>query len=97
MKQAQLKLDEGDLSKAIQIESSILQWSVELGKVSLTLDRIKNQLAGLYEARAKTLESVVKEAGFDINKIQNISFNPETGDLRFNIVPSEVEETPDSL
>jgi hypothetical protein len=66
------KLDEEDFTTIGQIDQSIANWSLELGKIELRLETAKSQLFGNYEARQNLLRRVVKDAGFDLEKVEDI-------------------------
>ena len=66
------KLSEEDLGTVSQLDHSITSWSLELGKIELRLETAKSQLFGNYEARQNLLRKVVKDAGFDLEKIEDI-------------------------
>jgi len=66
------KLNEEDYGTVQKIDNSITSWSLELGRLELRLETAKAQLFGNYEARQSLLRKAVEEAGFDLNKVEDI-------------------------
>ena len=66
------KLEEEEYRSVQELDHSIGSWSLQLGKVELQLETIKAQLFGNYEARQNLLKRVVKDAGFDLSKVDDI-------------------------
>lgn len=66
------KLEPDTFKKLAEIDQSVTFWSVDLGKLELQLDAAKQQLFGLYGARQQLLQQVVEDAGFNMEKVQDI-------------------------
>lgn len=67
------------------VDGSILQWSVELGKVELQADSIKGTLRTLYQARAKSLSEAVEKAGLDPALVSSARVDPRACTLEVEV------------
>ncbi len=61
------------------VDNSIMRHSVELGKLQLQADSVKDSLGTMYAARMKRLNTVVAELGADPQKC--VSVRVERGEL----------------
>ena len=94
MKTHSINLEQDDLKQLLQIEQSVQQHSVQLGKVAVEELKLKNALIGLNEARYKLIESAIKNNGFDIEKIAGVQVDPK-GSMLVQINESEEPAEPD--
>jgi len=58
------------------VDGSILQWSVELGKAELQLDSVRNTLKTLYQARQKSMTQAIERAGLDPASVVSARVDP---------------------
>ena len=94
MKTHSIQLEKDDTQQVQQIERSIIHYSIELGKIAVVEHNIRNSLVGLGEARHKLIQSILKNNGFDLNKVAGVQVNPEIGSIIVEIDESKSESAP---
>lgn len=77
MKTLTIQLEQDDIKKVQSIEQSVVHYSIELGRIAVEEQKIKNTLVGLGEARYKLMESVLKSNGLDLAKVAGVQVNPK--------------------
>jgi len=95
MKTHNIQLEKDDTQQVQQIERSIIHYSIELGKIAVVEHNIRNSLVGLGEARHKLIQSILKNNGFDLDKVAGVQVNPEVGTVLVEINESKSESVPD--
>ena len=75
----------------MNLDSSIIQWSITVGKLSIDLDAAKANLSGMYRSRASNLNELIKAVGIDPNQVLNAKIDPSTG-----IIVVELKDQPEA-
>lgn len=81
MSEKRFQIPEEKCQHFMNLDSSIIQWSITVGKLSVDLDSAKANLAGMYRSRASNLNEQIKEAGIDPSQVLNAKIDPSTGTI----------------
>jgi ribulose bisphosphate carboxylase small subunit len=91
MSEKRFQVSEEKCGHLMNLDSSIVQWSITVGKLSVDLDSAKANLAGMYRSRASNLNEQIKLAGIDPSQVLNAKIDPSTG-----TVVVEVKDSPEA-
>lgn len=89
-----LKLDEQDALEVRRIEQSIDKWSLELVKMIIQADGLKNTITGLYQARAERIGKFLEASKVDAGRIMQQRFDSQTGMLTVILGPPREDGMP---
>lgn len=81
MSEKKVNISEDRCQHFMNLDSSIIQWSITVGKLSIDLDSAKANLAGMYRSRASNLNDLIKAAGIDSSQVLNAKIDPSTGTM----------------
>jgi hypothetical protein len=91
MSEKKFQVSEETCQHLMNLDSSIVQWSITVGKLSIDLDSAKANLSGIYRSRASNLNEQIKLAGINPAQVLNAKIDPSTG-----IVVVEVKDPPEA-